>query len=452
MAGRNLTLTALRALDTRLQHLAGFVHRRVEQFEKWAEPVSSPAFEPPDPDPSQPPPGEPPAHWLERVRRAVPGYLDPAPATSAEESARPFEFKAGVASEEITNPPALSNPVGVESPVEAKPVSSENKEPAEPAPKFSFRAARRANQSEKAPSDPKKGSEASRGTESEAGSPETRSMPPNFQRARLFFPGYGPERETGNTQPPQYTGSPAGSAVAASFGEVSYSATSQFGEDTLNQSQAGNKSAPGDSNLAGYSSGSPPEEFNSPQYGVAADSRSTGPALPNKPAPNYSGDRKSPASQPGNSPFQTNSNPVRDYRPSRQGHNLKFGILAVNKSQNPPVANTSGELKKSISRSQPKKGAVSNEPKLTATENWSDGQEKENFPNQKNQHIKISPFQSGVDLNNAAEVYRPWPELPEETPVENEADNWQQVRRKMEHLRRLDEEQRGTYGASSLFN
>jgi hypothetical protein len=174
--------------------------------------------------------------------------------------------------------------------------------------------------------------------------------------------------------------------------------------------------------------------------------------LQNKPAPLYSGDRKSPSSQPENLPSQTNSNPVGDYQPSPQSPNLKFGFLPANRQQNQSDTNAIGTIENNFSQTRVNGEGFSGEQMPKAPEYWSSEKTKENLSGQKGQNFKISPFQNEIDINRSGVDYRPWPELPEETPVENEATNWQLVRRKLEHLRRLDEEQRGSYGAGSLFN
>ncbi|MBN9389036.1 MAG: hypothetical protein J0I20_13500 [Chloroflexi bacterium] len=448
MAGRNLTLTALRALDTRLQHLAGFVHRQVQQLENRAAPTPPPVLEPSDPDPFQARPEGPPAHWLERVRKAASGYLDPA--TSEQAPVQPFGFRAGDGSEEVVNPLANPDWTGEENPVETKPVPFDIKSLSGQAPKFSFRPAQQVNGAEKAPSYYAKGSEESREGEGEQGNGPPPSKRAISQRARIVFSGYGPQQAAKNPQLPEETGSPGASAVPPSSGGVTYSASLQYGERRQNRPTTGKDTEPNNHNLTGHASGLQPENLKSPKYDIGEDPKSTGQNSQNKPVLNYSSDRKSPSSQPGNSLFKATSTPGVNYQTSGQGKNPKVNFLPANQLQNSPGPTSFETVENNWPTKKVNNGTLSGEFLTKAPEYWNGGKDKETLSGRISRNI--SPFQNQVDINKRVKDYWPWPELPEETPVGAEADNWQLVRRKLEHLRRLDEEQRGSYGAGSLFN
>ena len=451
MPGRNLTLAALRTLDQRLQGLAGFVHGRVQQLEKRAEREVAPALEPLEPAPPRTPPAAPPANWMERVRQAAPGYLDPA--GSAHEPARPFETKVGADPEET---PGLGETghSGLEKiPAGAKPgmlFSFWNKKPAETAPPTRSEPLHRVGGEEKTPPNLIPGNEDSQEGESPAGKRKAgkTETDPRFspsRRARIVFPGFSPGRDKPGSQPLAHAGRVDTAVSRATFRELNHSSNLPNQDVIPNPPPARKVAGENSSKLTGFSPGPVPEPCEVSRNDGAAYNPPTGQSLRNKPDINFQRSQKDSPSQKRDSQVQPEADLPGVVQVSKQNHAPTFSYQSA--PEPGPDRQATANPGQETSYSQAKSGLNSREHIPVYNFN-STGKDKETTKHK----TDFWQFGKETQATTPPGEYRPWPELSEGDLIENEGADWQLVRRKLDHLRRLEEEQRGSYGTGGLFN
>jgi hypothetical protein len=418
MAGRNLALAALRTLDRQIQGLAGFVHRQVQQIEKEREPAT------PDPEPVQPEAGGPPAHWLERVRQAAPGFLD-AP------SGQSFQ----TASEPQTAPAITAVPAKNEGQTpETKSPGSKIFRPGEH-PKKSPELTANAEIEFENPLEPDEIDQAgsisggesiyegeSRAGAVAAGKKESRPGQQHYRRAEIVFPDRVYERSTRSSEQPP---------VAFERNNLSLQATLS-GLNSVPEPQD-RKKQPGISlkeregkqtspKPAGFPSELLPETKEGREIVEIAEFPSTG--QPDQP--------------------EQNANLPAERKPAFTGINYKASRTAENvySRQSGKKSNFSFKTESELPLNPPAKANPGFENYFSHSGN---AVEIENGPDSRNWSKSW-----GTERGKTVAEEQPWPELPEDVPVA--MDNSRQVRRELEHLQRLEEEQRGTYGTGRLFD
>lgn len=459
MAGRNLTLAALKTLDRRLHDLAGFVHQRVQQAEDRAEKAVSPRRETPEPQVFEIQPGGPPAHWLEKVRQAqvAPGFHDAA-SGQAGEITGPGEAIPVEKEQNSPEPQGLDEQTPATGARPTNPSAPETGKTPGPAAKIGINSDYQTEAHETArPGNKAEGEETlSAGNSVAARQPETgtKSSPAPVRRSRIIFPNYGPDRPDRDEQGSQAV--PAKSEAenlpdpaAYSYRETSFLSNPPTGENTSETPGAGKKGVKNTVRPMSLSN----EARTEPGAG-ANDTKRAGFEQPaQSPAKghftHYSGGPNANWSPENKSASQIRAGLPDENIPVRHlWHQVNFGrqnekgpaslMARANLSLENYFPNIRTEDGDNFERHIPKQN-----------NNYQSKKERET---QKISNLLDFHRNTQKSMSEPETETRPWPELPPEDLIESEIGGWQQIRRKIEHLQRLEDEQRGTYGTGRLFD
>lgn len=426
MARRNFTLVILQALDRNLQNLADLVHRQAQSAAGRTQPAATP-------EPALSPttgPGSPPAHWLERVRQAAPQFLEP-----GQTPERPTGQLPAAAANEGTLP-ELENPSGLElSPQPARPdqtanASHDRLENTQARVRLVFPG-------NKANSNPPQSTAKAKPDDLESGLTEPESIEKDraenrpLSRDGLENPVLKPgpaNQSTASRKPGR--GQPKTGRVGAEIPEAKkFNPTMQ----TSNQPQSlaaahSNRADPARKVAQPMTSSANPGWPRPPVQDRNAA------ALP--PARGATHFKVSPQGPPVASTARlpaTGNDPTLEARLRRLEEILITGEPPANR---PPDYQTIKPVRALAGTSE--------RPAALTTLQGNAGESQPHFSRQ---------FSVQTEIDRAASTNltdRNWPELPVDPSPENEEGLW--AWRKLEHLARLEQEQRGTYGTGRLFD
>jgi hypothetical protein len=425
MARRNFSLMVLQALDRNLQNLAAFVHRQTQSAANQAHPEVRPA--PVVRETGNP--GGPPAHWLERVRQGQAasqflesGLLPGMPAT--EDAAFPHKDNPIPESRPLSGPEPLAGTRPARPAYVTRPgLENSGNRPARV--RFALRgnpaaAIRRwppgSNSPEEAAAKPFEAGPLE--IEKAPLTPEDLPAKPDSSEERV--------REPIKDDLSSKIAKQAETEEKIAGKQVRFEAGMFEAENPEGEKHRFNRAEPA-SNLPQLDSTSP-ESAGKPVINKITGQASSQPEVRSAGFPPGEVNRKaSPVSETEREPWANPTAPIRENRLEVKPAGLKDRLKPPTIPNWPPDDRIF-EAARGIT-------GPPDRPVVSATTN---------------NHPGPALMGQPADDHSTVPDNRPWPELPEESFPENE--EWPGTWRKLEHLARLEREQRGVYGTGRLFD